>query len=286
MAEEGLGILYICGTPIGNLADVSRRLEKTLASVDLIACEDTRRTAKLLHHLGIKNALESLHEHNEEEKCSYILKLLAEGKNVALVSDAGMPVISDPGAYLVEKAIEAGAEVIPIPGPTALIQALVSSGLPSVPFTFEGFLPKRKSDRQAKLKDLIREKRTMIFYETPHRLTAALRDMAAILGPRKACVVRELTKKHEEKIRGTLEELAAHFEEIPPRGEFVIVVAGADIAEEEVPWDGLSILEHLRLMMDAGFSKKEAIKKIARERGIPKRRVYQEAIKIDARKNN
>ncbi len=278
------GRLYICGTPIGNLDDISFRVLKTLKKVDLIAAEDTRRTLKLLNHFEINTSLTSYHEHNEIKKSQELLKLLADGQDLALVSDAGMPGISDPGLVIVKEAITAGYEVIPVPGPTAAISALVASGLSMDSFAFEGFMPRKGKERQEVLEQFRREKRTIIIYESPYRLKATLEELVSFLGERQLAVVRELTKVHEEKIYGTAEEILSQLGDKEVKGEIVLVIEGnqTKVTEKE-GWEELTVLEHLKLMMDQGYTKKQAIKEVAKERELPKREVYSEAIAIDAR---
>ncbi|ADL11601.1 16S rRNA (cytidine(1402)-2'-O)-methyltransferase [Acetohalobium arabaticum] len=277
--------LYICGTPIGNLEDISLRALKILKKVDYIAAEDTRRTQNLLNHYEIDAELISYHEHNEEEKSTKIIQMLKSGQEIALVSDAGMPGISDPGYKLTSLADEEGIRVVPIPGPTAMTAALVASGLPTDKFVFEGFLPRKEKQRQERLKELSAETRTLVFYESPYRLKDSLQNMLDILGDRKIAVWREITKKFEEKISGQVSEVLGHFEDEDPKGEITIVLDGLDADQlhyKEAAWKDLTILEHLQLMMDKGVTKKEAVKLVAKERGLPKREVYEEAIVIDA----
>ncbi|AZR74420.1 16S rRNA (cytidine(1402)-2'-O)-methyltransferase [Anoxybacter fermentans] len=279
------GKLYLVGTPIGNLEDITYRAVRILREVDLIAAEDTRHTRKLLEYFDIKTPTTSYHEHNEIKKGPQLIEKILKGSSIALVTDAGMPGISDPGYRLVLMAWEANVEVIPIPGPTALITALVTSGLETDRFTFEGFLPRKKNQRKKKLQELIKEPRTMVFYEAPHRLIETLEDLKEVMGEsRMVMVARELTKKHEEKVRGTVKEVLAKFKQDSPKGEIVLVVAGSNLAElkeETMGWEGMSVLEHLKVLMDAGLTKKQAIKKVACERNLPKSEVYQIAIKID-----
>ncbi|MBM7623936.1 16S rRNA (cytidine(1402)-2'-O)-methyltransferase [Sporohalobacter salinus] len=277
--------LYICGTPIGNLEDISLRALKVLEKVDYIAAEDTRRTKNLLNHYEIDAELISYHEHNEEEKSAEIIKMLKAGQEIALVSDAGMPGISDPGYKLTSLADKEDIKVVPIPGPTAMTAALVASGLPTDKFVFEGFLPRKEKQRQERLKELSSETRTLVFYESPYRLKDSLESILNILGDRKIAVWREITKKFEEKVSGQVSEVLNHFEEEDPKGEITIVLRGIDSAQlhcKEAAWKELTILEHIKLMMDKGITKKEAVKLVAEERGLPKREVYEEAIVIDA----
>ncbi len=220
--------LYVVATPIGNLQDITFRAIETLKSVDLIAAEDTRRTGILLKHYGINTPQISYHEYNKVERTKYLIKLMKEGKKIALVSDSGTPGIQDPGFYLIREAIREGIEVIPIPGPTAFVCALLKSGFPMDRFCFEGFLPRRSGRRKKRLQKLVDEERTMIFYESPHRITKFLNDLYEVLGDREIVVVRELTKRFEEAIRGRVTELIKYFEEHKPRGELVVVVKGKE----------------------------------------------------------
>ncbi|PRX26449.1 16S rRNA (cytidine1402-2'-O)-methyltransferase [Orenia metallireducens] len=276
------GILYVCGTPIGNLDDITLRALNTLKEVDLIAAEDTRHTRKLLNHYQIEAKLTSYHEHNELEKSKELLERLRGGLDVALVSDAGMPGISDPGYRLISLLREEGIKVVPIPGPTAMTTALVISGLPTDRFAFEGFLPRKKNERRSYLEGLKGEERTLIFYEAPHRLTKTLADILEVLGDRKIALCRELTKKFEETISGKVSELLEEFKEDSPRGEMVLVVEGGVIQQDEEleEWRGLSILDHLESLMADGLTKKKAIKEVAKLRSLPKNEVYQIATKI------
>jgi len=277
------GKLYVCPTPIGNLEDITLRVLKVLEEVDLIAAEDTRHTIKLLNHFNIKKPLTSYHEHNKREKGKVLMQKLLNGENVALVSDAGMPGISDPGEDLIKLAIEHSIEVIALPGPTASILALVLSGLPTGKFVFEGFLPSNKKERKEALESMKGEKRTIILYESPYRIKALLEDMLEILGNRDIAICRELTKKYEEVFRGKIEEAIDKFIENEPKGEFVVVVKGSDEAvdnTEPSKWDSLSIKEHLQIYINEGMSKKDAVKKVAEDRGLPKNEVYKESIEI------
>ncbi|MFI5359045.1 MAG: 16S rRNA (cytidine(1402)-2'-O)-methyltransferase [Halanaerobiales bacterium] len=278
--------LYVCGTPIGNLDDMSFRAIQVLKEVDLIAAEDTRRTIKLLNHFQIKNRLESYHEHNENEKAEKLLQLLQEGMAIALVSDAGMPGISDPGYKLIKKAIENNIEVIPVPGPTAAISALVVSGLDTSRFVFEGFLERKGKSREEQLNKLKSEERTIILYESPYRVKETLKDLERVLGDRRIALVRELTKVHEEKYYGHISSVLTRIEGKEIKGEIVIVLEGNRSGEEPepAPWEGLEIEEHIRILLAQGLSKKEAVKRVAEIRGIPKREVYKEAINIDIEK--
>lgn len=270
------GKLYLCPTPIGNLGDISQRTLETLQAVDLIAAEDTRNTGLLLTHYGIRAPLVSYHQHNEKERCEELVHKIQQGLNIALVTDAGMPAISDPGQILVRRCHQAGVAVTALPGPCAFVTALALSGLDSRRFTFEGFLPVDKKERRQILEELGQASRTMIFYEAPHRLRETLRAMAEVAGDRPAAAVRELTKKFEEAKLLPLKELAAYYESNEPRGEFVIIIEGRSLQEQEEDrkrkFDGLSLEEHMALYAD--LPEKEAMKAVARDRGISKRDVY------------
>ncbi|MCK4648105.1 16S rRNA (cytidine(1402)-2'-O)-methyltransferase [bacterium] len=276
------GTLYIVGTPIGNLEDITLRALRTLREVDLIACEDTRRTRKLLSRYNIHTSLTSYFEHNKIVKADFLIGKLKEDKNIALVSDAGMPGISDPGYFIIQRALKENISIIPIPGPTALISSLVISGLPTDSFIFEGFLPSMKKARCDKLKGLKSERKTIILYEAPHRLITTLRDILEILGDREVSLTRELTKKFEETFRGKVSEAIEKF--VKPKGEFTIILKGAQ--EKEIlkeKWQDLPILDHLKLVMkEENLAKKEAIKRVATLRRIPKREVYQISLKLKA----
>lgn len=274
------GKLYLCATPIGNLGDITYRCVETLKSVDLIAAEDTRRTLGLLNHLDIEKPLTSYFEHNKKEKGEYLISEMKKGKNIALVSDAGTPAVSDPGEDLVKMCIEAEIDVVPVPGAVAGINALISSGFSTQRFTFEGFLTVNKRGRTEHLKSLSQEQRTMIFYEAPHKLLSTLRDMLEILGDRRIALCREITKIHEEFVRTTISDAINRYEETPPRGEFVIVIEGKkseDIeAEREAIWQKMSVAEHVEMYINQGIDEKEALKKTAKDRGVSKRDIYNE----------
>jgi len=274
------GTLYIVSTPIGNLEDITQRALRTLREVDVIACEDTRHTRKLLNHFAIDVATISYHEHNERERADELYALLAEGKNIALVSDAGTPIVSDPGFRVVNLAIEKGFSVVPIPGATAFVAALSASGLPSDQFLFAGFLPARVGARRTSLEELRVIQATLIFYEAPHRLAATLRDAGDILGNRRAVVARELTKIHEELVRGRLNELAEHFSDRNrARGEIVLLIAGAesgsdlDRGSETVP-TSQALAERVTMLEGEGLTEKTALKKAARELGLKRDEAY------------
>lgn len=281
--------LYLCGTPIGNLSDVSQRLLDTLKEVDLIACEDTRRSQKLLNYFSIKTKIISYHEHNEKERSKELIQLLKEGKGIALVSDAGMPGVSDPGEILVKKAVEAGIEVIPIPGPSAFLAALVVSGLDISAFSFKAFIPRSGKKRQQFLEELALAKDTTAFYESPYRLKDTLKDLSQFsdeLASRQAVVAREITKMYEEKYYGTVAELEEKLRNQEIKGEIVVVIAGrSQVEEESEGWEDLSILEHLKLLIESGITKKQAIKKVAKLRGLPRSDVYKEAVVISVDKD-
>jgi len=276
--------LYLAATPIGNLEDITLRALRILKEVDIIAAEDTRQTAKLLNHYDIKKPMISYHEHNKKSKGEEIIKLLMDGKTVALVSDAGMPSISDPGEDLVRLCIENSIEVIPIPGPSASLTALSISGLPTSRFVFVGFLPVKGKERNEILEKLANEEKTMILYEAPHRLMSTLKDLREYMGNRRISISRELTKKFEETIRCNLDEAIEEFSTRNIKGEFVLVLEGKspEAIEEEKKqmWADVSIKEHIIMYMDKGLSKKEAIALVAKERGISKKEVYNIAIEI------
>ncbi|MGI6677943.1 MAG: 16S rRNA (cytidine(1402)-2'-O)-methyltransferase [Dehalobacterium sp.] len=267
------GILYLVGTPIGNLEDISLRALRILKEVDLIAAEDTRHTRKLLSYYDIHTSLTSYFEHNKITKGDYLISLLLEGKNIALVSDAGMPGISDPGEEIVREAISRGITVCPIPGPSASLSLLVVSGLPTAQFVFEGFLPRDKKERETRLMRLTEETRTMIFYESPYRIIDTLVTLKNFLGNRQGVVGRELTKKFEEVVRGSLEELIEHFIGHPPKGEFTLVLAGGEEKKSTKP-KRAEIKEELNRLMESGMTNKEGIKELSRKYKLPKNEVY------------
>lgn len=271
-------MLYLCATPIGNLEDITLRVLRVLKEVDLIAAEDTRRTRKLLNHYDIRAELTSYHDHNRRSKGENLLEQLAAGRNVALVSDAGMPGISDPGEELVLEALSRGIPVVPLPGPSALITALVVSGLSAERFVFEGFLPRKNKDRTERLTELATEVRTIIFYEAPHRLLKTLEELLAHLGDRPACAARELTKRYEEVRRGTIGQLLEHFSSQAPKGEFVLVIGGYSGSRKTVKegqeYRSLTPDEQVRVLTGEGMLPNEAIKKVARQMGVPRRELY------------
>ena len=274
------GTLYLVPTPIGNLGDISRRQAETLEQVDFIAAEDTRVTMKLLNHLGLRKPLMSYYRHNTDPAGEQVLQRLLSGESCALCTDAGTPAISDPGEDLVALCAQNGVEVVSIPGPCALITALSVSGLPTGRFTFEGFLPMNKKNRRAQLDSLRGEERTMIFYEAPHKLRSTLDDLMEVFGPdRPIALCRELTKLHEEVLRTTLSGAAEHYREAEPRGEFVLVLAGAAPAEggEATLNDGLALVSRLR---EGGLSLKDAARQAARELGLSRNELYAAALKM------
>ena len=270
---------YLVGTPIGNLGDMSPRAVQTLESVDFIAAEDTRNTLQLLNHLGIKKPLISYFEHNKRQRGEEIVALLREGKRGALVTDAGMPAVSDPGADLVAQLYEAGFSVTAVPGPTAFSTALVLSGLDTSRFTFEGFLSTTRKNRAERLEKLKNADSTLIFHEGPAKLRGTLSDLREAFGDRRAAVARELTKLYEQVERGTLSELIAYFDENEPRGEFVIVVEGTAEQAEEHFWDKLSVADHVDYYEKTGLDRKAAIKQTAADRGVPKSEIYNQVMK-------
>jgi len=270
------GKLYLCPTPIGNLGDMSQRTLETLQAVDLIAAEDTRNTGLLLARYEIKAPLISYHQHNEKQRSQELIERMQQGAQIALVTDAGMPAISDPGQVLVRRCHEAGVSVTALPGPCAFVTALALSGLDSRRFIFEGFLPVDKKERRQVLEDLRTSRRTMIFYEAPHRVKETLKTMAEVAGDRPAAAVRELTKKFEEIKLMKLSDLAAYYEENEPRGEYVLLVEGQTAEQQEETrkqqFEGLSLEEHMALYAD--LPEKEAMKAVAKDLGISKRDVY------------
>lgn len=280
------GKLYLCATPIGNLEDITFRVLRTLKEVDLIAAEDTRNSIKLLNHFEIKTPMTSYHEYNKIDKAYQLVDKLREGKNIALITDAGTPGISDPGEELVKFCYEAGIEVTSLPGPAACITALTMSGLSTRRFCFEGFLPMDKKEREVVLERLKKETRTTIFYEAPHRLEKTLKVLFDAVGNRRLTICKELTKRHEKKWLTTLEEAIAWYGENDARGEYVLVLEGIDqrVLEEEkqASWESMSIEDHVALYESKGQTKKEAMKSVASDRGMTKREVYQYLIQKDA----
>jgi 16S rRNA (cytidine1402-2'-O)-methyltransferase len=275
------GTLYLVATPIGNLADTTTRALRVLGEVDLIACEDTRHTRKLLTHFGINTKTISYHEHNERARAAELCALMASGTNIALVSDAGTPTISDPGYRLVRAAIEQHIRVVPVPGPAAFVAALIASGLPTDEFFFGGFLPPRTTARRARLAHLRTLPATLIFYEAPHRIAQTLADAREILGERAACVARELTKLHEEFARGRLSELAARFHaEQAARGEMVLVIDHQVIADETVTAapSSINIAARVAALEAEGLDQRAALKRAARELGLTRAEAYRRLV--------
>lgn len=283
--NSSVGMLYLCATPIGNLNDMTFRVLETLKMVDLIAAEDTRNSIHLLTHFDIHVPMTSYHEYNKVDKAYYLIEQMREGKNVALITDAGTPAISDPGEVLVRMCHEAGIVVTSLPGPAACITALTLSGLSTRRFCFEGFLPgaEDKKARKDILEDLKDESRTMIVYEAPHHLKAALADLYETLGDRKITICRELTKKFEEIMPTTLEHAIAYYNENDPRGEYVMVIEGRSLEEQkkeqQAAWNEMSVEEHMKYYEDQGISHKDAMKKVAVDRGVQKREIYQALLK-------
>lgn len=276
------GKLYLCATPIGNLEDMTYRVVRTLQEVDLIAAEDTRNSIKLLNHFEIKTPMTSYHEYNKIEKGKKLIEKLQSGANIALITDAGTPGISDPGEELVKMCYEAGIEVTSLPGAAACITALTLSGLSTRRFAFEAFLPSDKKEKLAVLKELEDETRTIIMYEAPHRLLKTLQELLNCLGNRRITVCRELTKKHETAFVTTLDEAICYYEMNEPKGECVLVMEGKsreEIRKEEVSkWEEMSLEEHMEYYTSQGIDKKEAMKLVAKDRGISKRDVYQQLL--------
>jgi len=273
-----IGKLYLVPTPIGNLKDITLRALETLQQADVIAAEDTRQTLKLLNHFEIKKSLISYHKFNEQFKSDKIIELLMEGKNVALVSDAGTPGISDPGSVIVQRCIEKMIDFEVLPGATAITTALVYSGLDTTKFIFRGFLPRENKERKIIVNELLQSQETIIFYEAPHRLIDTLEFLHETFGDRKIAICRELTKMYQEIYRGTIKEALIYFVEKRPRGEFVLVLEGKKLEEikeeQRETWVDLSIEEHILKYMSDGINKKEAIKLVAKERELPKSEVY------------
>ena len=273
------GKLYLCATPIGNLEDITFRVLRTLKEVDLIAAEDTRNSIKLLNHFEIKTPMTSYHEYNKIDKAYQLIDKMREGKNIALITDAGTPGISDPGEDLVRICYEEGIEVTSLPGAAAYVTALTMSGLATRRFAFEAFLPRDKKERIQVLEQLKNETRTIILYEAPHHLVKTLEELQSVLGNRKISVCRELTKRYEEKMLSTIEDILQFYKENEPRGEYVLVVEGKsfeELAEEEQKtWEAMTFEEHMAIYEKQGIARKEAMKLVAKDRGISKRDVYQ-----------
>ncbi|MGM9977961.1 MAG: 16S rRNA (cytidine(1402)-2'-O)-methyltransferase [Clostridium sp.] len=279
-----LGKLYLVPTPIGNLKDITLRALEVLKFVDIVAAEDTRQTLKLLNHFEIKKSLMSYHKHNEQEKSEDIIELLKEGHNIAIVTDAGTPGISDPGAVIVKKCINENIDFEVLPGATAITTALVYSGLDTTKFLFRGFIPRENKERKILLNEIKDVKESIILYESPYRVISTLETLLEYLGNRNIAVCRELTKLHEEIKRGKIDELIDYFKNTAPKGEFVLVIEGKQQEhidrENKEKWENLSIKDHILNVMESGISKKEAIKYVAKERGLNKNEVYKYAIDI------
>ena len=278
------GKIYLVATPIGNLSDMSVRAIETLKNVDIIACEDTRNTIRLLNHFEIKGHLTSYHEYNKIEKAYELCEKVKEGKDIAFVSDAGMPAISDPGYELVDIAYKEGLEVTVVPGASAVVSALAISGISSRRFSFEGFLPADKNEKKEILTELSQESRTLILYEAPHRLLKTLKELFEYMGDRNIAIVREITKLHEEVLRGRLAEIISDYEseKVAIRGEYVLVIEGKSLLEKreerQKSFEEISIREHYEKYISEGMDKKEAMKAVAKDRGIQKRDVYKELL--------
>lgn len=273
------GKLYLCATPIGNLEDITLRVLRILNEVDLIGAEDTRHSIKLLNHFEIKTPMTSYHEYNKVDKAKYLVSQMQDGKNIALISDAGTPGISDPGEELVRQCVEAGIEVSSLPGPAACITALTMSGMSTRRFAFEAFLPSDKKERAMVLSELVQETRTIILYEAPHHLLRTLIELKEVIGNRKISICRELTKKYEEAKQSDIDSMIEFYNQRDPKGEFVLVIEGKSfkekIKEKQDRWLEMTILEHLNFYMEQGINKKDAMKHVAKDRGISKRDVYQ-----------
>jgi 16S rRNA (cytidine1402-2'-O)-methyltransferase len=278
------GKLYLVPTPIGNLKDITLRALEVLESVDIIAAEDTRQSLKLLNHFNIRKTLISYHQHNEQGKSENIINQVKEGKNIAIISDAGSPGISDPGSVIVLKCIEQNIAFEVLPGATAITTALVYSGLDTTKFIFRGFLPRENKERKPIIDDLVNRSETLIFYEAPHRLLNTLEFLYENIGNRKISMCRELTKLYEEIIRLTLQEAIEYYKQQSPRGEYVLVIEGkskeAIDKDEKAKWDMLTIEEHIKKYMDEGLNKKDAMKKVAKDRGISKSEIYKHSLNI------
>lgn len=280
MEEKKQGMLYLCATPIGNLEDITLRVLRILKEADLIAAEDTRNSIRLLNHFEIKTPLTSYHEYNKIEKAYQLVEKMRQGQNIALITDAGTPGISDPGEEIVRICYEEGIEVTSLPGAAACVTALTMSGLPTRRFAFEAFLPKDKKERQAVLAELVQETRTIIIYEAPHHLVKTLTELCSVFGEeRRLTICRELTKKHEEKMRMTFGDSLHYYETNSPRGEYVLIIEGKSRREiekeQQSSWEAMSIKEHMEHYELQGISHKEAMKLVAKDRGVGKREVYQ-----------
>ena len=284
MEQHKTGTLYLCATPIGNLEDITYRVLRTLKEVDLIAAEDTRNSIRLLNHFEIKTPMTSYHEYNKIDKAYQLVAKMREGKNIALITDAGTPGISDPGEDIVRICYEEGIPVTSLPGAAACITALPMSGLPTRRFVFEAFLPKDKKEHQAVLEELKTETRTIIIYEAPHHLVRTLQELSDTLGgDRRLTICRELTKRHEEKLQMTLTDSLSYYEVNEPRGEYVLIIAGRSREEmkkeEQAGWEALSLEEHMAHYESQGIDRKEAMKRVAKDRGVSKRDIYQALLK-------
>ena len=284
MEQHKTGTLYLCATPIGNLEDITYRVLRTLKEVDLIAAEDTRNSIRLLNHFEIKTPMTSYHEYNKIDKAYQLVAKMREGKNIALITDAGTPGISDPGEDIVRICYEEGIPVTSLPGAAACITALTMSGLPTRRFAFDAFLPKDKKEHQAVLEELKTETRTIIIYEAPHHLVRTLQELSDTLGgDRRLTICRELTKRHEEKMQTTFADSMAYYEVNEPRGEYVLIIAGRSREEmkkeEQAGWEALSLEEHMAHYESRGIDRKEAMKRVAKDRGVSKRDIYQALLK-------
>lgn len=284
MEQHKTGTLYLCATPIGNLEDITYRVLRTLKEVDLIAAEDTRNSIRLLNHFEIKTPMTSYHEYNKIDKAYQLVAKMREGKNIALITDAGTPGISDPGEDIVRICYEEGIPVTSLPGAAACITALTMSGLPTRRFAFEAFLPKDKKEHQAVLEELKTETRTIIIYEAPHHLVRTLQELSDTLGgDRRLTICRELTKRHEEKLQMTLADSLSYYEVNEPRGEYVLIIAGRSREEmkkeEQAGLEALSLEEHMAHYESQGIDRKEAMKRVAKDRGVSKRDIYQALLK-------
>ena len=282
--SQGIGQLYLCATPIGNLEDITFRVLRILKEVDVIAAEDTRNSIRLLNHFEIKTPMTSYHEYNKIDKAYQLVAKMREGKNIALITDAGTPGISDPGEDIVRICYEEGIPVTSLPGAAACITALTMSGLPTRRFAFEAFLPKDKKEHQAVLEELKTETRTIIIYEAPHHLVRTLQELSDTLGgDRRLTICRELTKRHEEKLQMTLTDSLSYYEVNEPRGEYVLIIAGRSREEmkkeEQAGWEALSLEEHMAHYESQGIDRKEAMKRVAKDRGVSKRDIYQALLK-------
>lgn len=284
------GTLYLCATPIGNLLDMTPRVRETLDQVDLIAAEDTRNSIRLLNHFEIKTPMTSYHEYNKVEKAKTLIEKLLQGMDIALITDAGTPAISDPGEVLVAMCQEAGIHVTSLPGAAACITALTLSGLSTRRFCFEGFLPSDKKEKKMVLEDLQKESRTIIIYEAPHHLKATLNELYETLGERRITLCRELTKKFEEVFPTTLEKAIQFYEKDAPRGEYVLVIEGKSLydrkKEQQKDWQSISVEEHMKLYEAQGMEHKDAMKQVAKDRGIAKRDVYNYLLKTVDKSSN